>query len=39
MGFDNYFELIKSFVDGDDLAASAYAKASADKKNAKGAKE
>ena len=29
MGFDNYFELIKSFVDGDDLAA----------KNAKGAKE
>ena len=29
MGFDNYFELIKSFVDRDDLAA----------KNAKGAKE
>ena len=29
MGFDNYFELIKSFVDGDDLAA----------KNANGAKE
>lgn len=29
MGFDNYFELIKSFVDGDDLAA----------KNAKGTKE
>ena len=29
MGFDNYYELIKSFVDGDDLAA----------KNAKGAKE
>jgi pimeloyl-ACP methyl ester carboxylesterase len=29
MGFENYFELIKSFVDGDDLAA----------KNAKGAKE
>ena len=29
MGFDNYFELIKSFVDGDDLAA----------KNAKGAKK
>lgn len=28
MGFDNYFELIKSFVDGDDLAA----------KNAKGTK-
>ncbi|MBR3957689.1 MAG: alpha/beta hydrolase [Kiritimatiellae bacterium] len=29
MGFDNYYELIKSFVDGDDLAA----------KDAKGAKE
>ena len=29
MGFDNYYELIKSFVDGDDLAT----------KNAKGAKE
>ena len=29
MGFDNYYELIKSFVDGDDLAA----------KNAKGTKE
>ena len=29
MGFDNYYELIKSFVDGDDLAA----------KNAKGAKK
>ena len=29
MGFDNYFELIKSFVEGDDLAA----------KNAKGTKE
>ena len=29
MGFDNYYELIKSFVDGDDLAA----------KNANGAKE
>ncbi|MBR3923905.1 MAG: alpha/beta hydrolase [Kiritimatiellae bacterium] len=29
MGFDNYFELIKDFVDGDDLAA----------KNEKGAKE